>query len=229
MRGPSRSRRWEVPGYGHLAQEPRPSPMSARPAKKPMSNTARHSIRRPSLSAPLQDTRVCDMKGALWRPSFVGANPPSNIFPAPSRSSIFIMPANTCGIWLASSIPTTYAPRSGGWAYTRNAGSIKAKSKSSSSLYGLSTPPAPKYRKSCAPKPTTLKPMPSACAIPSSASNTCLLVPASSKPVANPSSVRASNNPACSGRSTALTPILALRCCHLNGRFENHWEGRRAA
>ncbi|MGH9666153.1 MAG: hypothetical protein ACRD9L_17140 [Bryobacteraceae bacterium] len=23
--------------------------------------------------------------------------------------------------------------------------------------------------------------------------------------------------------------ILALRCCHLNGRFENYWEGRRAA
>ena len=23
--------------------------------------------------------------------------------------------------------------------------------------------------------------------------------------------------------------ILALRCCHLNGRFEDYWEGRRAA
>ena len=23
--------------------------------------------------------------------------------------------------------------------------------------------------------------------------------------------------------------ILALRCCHLNGRFENYWEDRRAA
>ena len=23
--------------------------------------------------------------------------------------------------------------------------------------------------------------------------------------------------------------ILALRCCHLNGRFEGYWEGRRAA
>ena len=23
--------------------------------------------------------------------------------------------------------------------------------------------------------------------------------------------------------------ILALRCCHLNGRFENYWEARRAA
>ncbi len=23
--------------------------------------------------------------------------------------------------------------------------------------------------------------------------------------------------------------IIALRCCHLNGRFETYWEGRRAA
>ena len=23
--------------------------------------------------------------------------------------------------------------------------------------------------------------------------------------------------------------ILALRCCHLNGRFEDYWEARRAA
>jgi hypothetical protein len=23
--------------------------------------------------------------------------------------------------------------------------------------------------------------------------------------------------------------ILALRCCQLNGRFENYWEARRAA
>ena len=23
--------------------------------------------------------------------------------------------------------------------------------------------------------------------------------------------------------------IIALRCCHLNGRFEDYWEGRRAA
>jgi hypothetical protein len=23
--------------------------------------------------------------------------------------------------------------------------------------------------------------------------------------------------------------ILALRCCHLNGRFDDYWEGRRAA
>ena len=23
--------------------------------------------------------------------------------------------------------------------------------------------------------------------------------------------------------------ILALRCCHFNGRFENYWEGRQAA
>ena len=23
--------------------------------------------------------------------------------------------------------------------------------------------------------------------------------------------------------------ILALRCCHLNARFEDYWEGRRAA
>jgi hypothetical protein len=23
--------------------------------------------------------------------------------------------------------------------------------------------------------------------------------------------------------------IIALRCCHLNGRFEDYWESRRAA
>ena len=23
--------------------------------------------------------------------------------------------------------------------------------------------------------------------------------------------------------------IIALRCCHLNGRFEDYWEGHRAA
>ena len=28
---------------------------------------------------------------------------------------------------------------------------------------------------------------------------------------------------------TGANSILALRCCHLNGRFENHWEDRRAA
>src|SRR5258708_37017097 len=54
-------------------------------------------------------------------------------------------------------------------------------------------------------RPSTLPPTPRVCAIPPSAPNTSLLAPASLKPDARPSSVRASNNPVCSGRSSTLT------------------------
>ena len=57
----------------------------------------------------------------------------------------------------------------------------------------------------------------------------CSSVLASSKPAARPSSAPVSSGPACSGPSRAPTPFLALRCCDLNGRFEDYWEARRAA
>jgi hypothetical protein len=32
-----------------------------------------------------------------------------------------------------------------------------------------------------------------------------------------------------SGSICGANSIIALRCCHLNGRFEDYWETRRAA
>ena len=87
----------------------------------------------------------------------------------------------------------------------------------------------PKSRRRSAPRPTTSKGMPSACATPSSAANTSLWVRASSKPDAKPWSLPASNARECSGPSAEPTPSSPCAAAYLNGRFEDYWESRRAA
>ena len=150
-------------------------------------------------------------------------------FPAPFRSSIFTMLVSTYRTLLGSCIPTMLLLRRNGWGFTRNAGSTRAKSKSLSPRCAPSILPIRSLPRCSAPRPTTSKPTRPVCVTPASANNICSSARALSKPVANPSSVHDSNNPVCSGRFSAPNAILTLRCSHLNGRFEDYWEGRRAA
>src|ERR1017187_2483209 len=80
------------------------------------------------------------------------------------------------------------------------------KGKNSWAHFALSDRITPKSQRKSAPRPTTSRGMPSACAIPGSAANTSLWVRASSKPVAKPWSLPASNARECSGPSGEPMP-----------------------
>jgi hypothetical protein len=71
--------------------------------------------------------------------------------------------------------------------------------------------------------------MPRACATQSFAASICLSARASSKQAAKPSSVHASKQSGMFRTVRGANAIIALRCCHLNNRFEDYWESRRAA
>lgn len=138
-------------------------------------------------------------------PSGSGISPPST-FPAPFRSSIFITLVNTFGTWLESYTPPTKNAATPGSVCTKNAGSTKARSRNWWPRYAPFKPPTQTWPRSFARKQITLQPTPTACGTPSSASNTCSLAPASSKPAARLSLANASNNPECSGLCVPPTP-----------------------
>lgn len=124
---------------------------------------------------------------------------------ARSRLSIFTMPASICGNSPVSSFPTPARIANTG-SPARSAGSRRARSKHSSKSCAITARPTPSW----------LPPLPTKGSIPNATRRACVIrhfglrdrlsAPASSKPVARPSSAPASSAPACYGPPAAPTP-----------------------
>ncbi len=153
---------------------------------------------------------------------------PTSTSPAPSRLSISTTLVSTYGTLPGSCIPTMPLLRRNGSGFTRNAGSTRAKSKSLSPHCAPSIRPIRSLRKYSASRPTTSKPTRPVCVTPFRRQHLFVgsgVIEAGCKSVIGSRLKQSGMFWTVRGANA----ILALRCSHLNGRFEDYWEGRRAA
>ena len=154
---------------------------------------------------------------------------PIGIFPARCRSSICITLASISGIWRASYIRMTKGTRKPGSRSTSGVCSTKEKSKSWWSHFVPSYPPMPKWLRRFAPRRTTFERNAERMRYPKFRRQHLFVgsgvIEAGCKTVIGSRLKQSGMFWTVRGANA----IIALRCCHLNGRFEDYWEARRAA
>ena len=212
--------KWDAKGFPLRA----PDSTTYTPSKMP-SSSASGSTSRLGNAVGAEQKRRSSLATA---PHGSGTSPRST-FPAPSKSSIFSTRASTCGTSHACSTPTTPSAAINGSACLKNDGSIKAR--------------LPSWPNRCANLPVSdakiakkLRNEAAYFATNAARMNYPLF---RKQPLFVGSGVIEAGCKSVVGHRlkqsgmfwtvNGANSILALRRCHLNARFEDYWEGRRAA
>jgi hypothetical protein len=129
--------------------------------------------------------------------------------------------------WPAFSTQAMIQGRNNGFCVTSPSW-MRARSKSWLTIYARCRTLRRSYWKPFVAPPIISRKTPNACAIQNSVASISSLARGSLRQGAKPSLAAASNSPVCSWTVRGANAIIALRCCQLNGRFEDYWEARRA-